>query len=475
MSYENSDLKNKEYVIKDMLHDNISLEGDTVVSMNMKNFINVVRKLLSYKKTFFILFFVMFLASLYYILSVPPKYKAEAILQKRKNPLYQIVAKNNFYALYGSSIGVEKDIEIIKSFGMMNKVVRRLNLNTTVTVKDSNHLGGSYAMGLGIEKFSVPNAFYGKKFMIRMTQGQYYLQYKAKKYPIRINKENTLVIAKGNVVKILFKPKFNNISKYVISQSSVTHAAKLLSKEVSVNNFSAYSDLIRISAITTNPNLSVDIINSLSDEAMSFSSRYNQGILRRMIDFLENRTSSLDYKIQNKVKSLMSQLSDDKTLSHNKQLDYYMTSLRKIQDQLIASKLELQSAKDRIMPTHPKYVTLQNKYTLLKKNEVGLIDKIKGIPEKSNKVSYLIQNIDLEKDLYYSLYYQMLQLKYIQKTNLSGLSFVVHAVKPEQPLSQYIVVKILFAIFMVLLLSCVIILVYQNISRLYFLLKNNLI
>ena len=191
------------------------------------------------------------------------------------------------FLIYIVTRGVwKKDLEIIKSFDMMSKVVNDLNLNTIVKENDLKNSNSIYALDFGIEKFSVPKKYYNKEFQILAKGSQYYLSYKNNIYLIKLNVENSITLSGGDIVNIVFNPKYKDISKYTIYQSSEAHAVKKLKKYITIQKNGSYSDLIEISAVTNNPRLSIDVVNSLSQEAMNFSSKVQQRKLSHMIDFL---------------------------------------------------------------------------------------------------------------------------------------------------------------------------------------------
>jgi capsular exopolysaccharide synthesis family protein len=385
---------------------------------NTNDFIKDFLKYIYFWKYFVISIVVFLLFSLLFLRYTTEIYTSEAkirILDKSPNTLILPSAEEIFG---NSKINLENEIEVIKSFKILNKVALKLNLFSEVyelgEVKESLSLYHPFSVKMKTEILNFNNEY---KFYYKDNLYIIFDVFNDKEYEFKdidvINTSNDFPFIFTNFNSIDF---VSNNFEYLIKINSNKNVVKKLRSNLKVSTLGKKSEILLLSYNSEVPKYSEDILNTLINVFNNDGVNDRQLVHKRTIDFVNKRflyiSTELDsiekfkqnYKADNRISDLKTDLSFqlESSLSFN---DKEFQNLNQIEltEMLIS---DLSNTKLNLLPSNvgvnnTEINTLINEFN----SRVLSLNKIQQSAGSNNPSLLIVNNqlIELKKNILLTL------------------------------------------------------------------------
>jgi capsular exopolysaccharide synthesis family protein len=249
------------------------------------------------KEIFYYLFFwpwflltlvVSILAAYTYLRYTPNVYSSSSQVQITQSDASSSFLTSEVTSLFGSRVNVENDIAVITSNHILNNVVNKLNLQTSVTV-------------LGRVK---SNLLFGDEipFTIKFKDSTAYQEWNlsviddfgtiSNKF-FSFNFDNSESLDNDYFSLIITKPSLLNNNKYTITNSSLNSATQNLKKRLSAQSPYDRGEIINLSISGTNRKRNDAILNTLIEVLTEDRITDQQQLSKASVEFINKRLKSI--------------------------------------------------------------------------------------------------------------------------------------------------------------------------------------
>lgn len=201
----------------------------------------------------------------------------------------------------GKTQNIQSEIEVLKSKGLMERVVAKQNLQYNYYVKGKFKTINIYKYGpFLLETLQLNDSSRSFKLKIKFANDKQF----------RVNEDKTF-ISFGQYFKngygtfrLVRNPQTGIAKDYSIEYKPLTTAAAFYASTIQVSPKAAGSGILNLSIQSTNPNLASDIINQLMAEYGDYTKELKNKTADQMIEFIDNRVSVVSRELDS-VQNLM--------------------------------------------------------------------------------------------------------------------------------------------------------------------------
>ncbi|MDB9948036.1 polysaccharide biosynthesis tyrosine autokinase [Flavobacteriaceae bacterium] len=227
-------------------------------------------------------------ASYIYLRYTPNIYSSTAQLQITKSDATSSFLTTEVTSLFGTRVNVENDISVVTSNHILGIVVKRLNLQTTVTevgrVKSSLVFGQILPFEL---KFKNPNIF--QQLNLSILDDSVLISNNTSSY--RVNKND---FYENEEFQISVRDSIFNVGyEYILNNNSLNNSIFLLKKRIKATAASKNGEIINLSISGTNKKRNDAILNTLIDVLISDRISDQRQLSEASIEFIDERLKSL--------------------------------------------------------------------------------------------------------------------------------------------------------------------------------------
>ena len=332
------------------------------------NLVEVLKKYFSFWPWFVLSFFICVSASLLYLRYTPNTFKSSTkIMILNKKQSLELPTDN----IFGEKINLENEIETIKSFPIIERVVRKLNLYYEF-----------YFIGniINSRALDVPFTYDVKLSVDSITKNQ--------TYDIEFRSEELLIYSSINDSTYVFKnhftndishnlpfeilpsssPRKNNIDqKYKLDLSTLDSKVNQLRNSLTISSVGKRSEIIQISLNSDNTSYAENILNSIVSTYDLDGIDDRRLVHKKTINFINERFVSLSYELDSielkkqffKFDNNLVNIEVDANLSQSLRSKSDQT-LFQLETQISIAKLLLESAEDQSGNLFPSNLGLEN-------------------------------------------------------------------------------------------------------------------
>ncbi|MEO6613324.1 MAG: polysaccharide biosynthesis tyrosine autokinase [Chitinophagaceae bacterium] len=210
----------------------------------------------------------------------------------------------------GKSQNIQNEIEVLKSKGLMSRVVEKLHLQYSYYVKGKIKTINIYKFGpFLIEATEITDSSQAFTLKIKFVNDQAF----------KVNNDNT-VIGFDRYFKNQFgtfrliRQGVGPVSKdYTIDYQPTAVAAALYAGSLQVTPKSVGTGILNITMQSTHPNLGADVVNNLLDEYGDYTKELKNKTADQMLDFIDNRLSVIKRELDS-VQGMLLRYSQENNL-----------------------------------------------------------------------------------------------------------------------------------------------------------------
>ena len=304
------------------------------------------------------------LASYIYLRYTPNIFKSTAQLQITKSDATSSFLTTEVTSLFGTRVNVENDIAVIKSSHILNKLVKKLDLQTKITetgrVKSSLKFGKEIPFEI---QFKDPNKT--QQWNLKISSGTALISNSIESFNInndRFENDDFSIIIKDSSL-------ITDESEYLINRFSLNSSVSFLKKRISANpGTKKGGEIIDLSITGTNKKRNDAILNSLIEIVIEDRISDQRQLSQASINFIDKRLKS----ISNTLDSI-SKLTIDYQLKNNiydteKQTTTLLTEISKDKEASLNLKIQLEIAKSLL-----DQLKSQQNFEILPAN-IGIVD-----------------------------------------------------------------------------------------------------
>ena len=224
-------------------------------SFNLKNEISYY---LFFWPWFFLTLAISLICSFFYLRYTPKVYSSSAQIQITKSDASSSFLTTEITSLFGTRVNVENDISVITSRSILNKVVRQLNLQTTVKLVGTIKSSLKYGKELPFE-FKFKNLDKYQEWSLFLYKDASYITDGLTRFNINNNRslDNDYFSFSINDSLALIN------SEYIVNNIPLNDAATLLNKRIVATPGSKNGEIINLSIAGTNKRRNDAILNTL--------------------------------------------------------------------------------------------------------------------------------------------------------------------------------------------------------------------
>lgn len=224
----------------------------------------------------------------------------------------------------GKSSNISSEIEVLKSRGLMIRVVEKLDLQYSYYVKGKiKTLNISKYGPFTIETVQLTDSLQPFELKIQVDDNDGF----------SVNDDRTKVKF-GNAFKnefgtfrLLRRPNVPLSKDYSIEYQSSSSAASYYAKSVAVTPKAAGSGILNISLQSDNPSLAADIVNQLMDEYGAYTKELKNITADNMLTFIDNRLEVLGTELDSVQELLLSYSQENNIIDIDAQSTSYFENI----------------------------------------------------------------------------------------------------------------------------------------------------
>lgn len=224
----------------------------------------------------------------------------------------------------GKSQNIQSEIEVLKSKGLMERVVAKQNLQYNYFVKGKFKTINIYKYGpFIIDAAQLTDSFRAFTLKIKFVNDKEF----------RVNEDKTLVpfgrYFKNNFGTFrLVRNSSSGIAKdYVVEYKPLTTAAGIYASTVQISPKAAGSGILNIALQSTNPNLGADIVNQLMAEYGDYTKELKNKTADQMIEFIDNRLQVVSKELDSVQNNMHRYAIDNNLIDIEKQSSNYFENI----------------------------------------------------------------------------------------------------------------------------------------------------
>jgi tyrosine-protein kinase Etk/Wzc len=375
----------------------------------------------------FLLTIVMALAaSFVYLRYTPNIYLSSAQVQITKSDASSSFLTTEVTSLFGTRVNVQNDISVITSNHILSEVVRRLDLQTSVTeigrVKSSLKFGKEIPFDIHF-KDSIKSQQWTLSFLDDIISiSNEYTTYEVDKNEFIDNDDFTLTINESNI---------SNNKVFIISRYSFNYATAILKKRLNAKAPSDRGEIIDLSISGTNKSRNNSVLNTLINVLIEDRIADQRQLSEASIEFIDKRLKSLTNTINSISEKTISYQLDNGIFDTELQTSNALSKIVEENEAAFKLKIQLEIATSLL-----EQLKSQENFEILPAN-IGIVDlSINQLLDSYNILVIDRNNLLVSANENSPIILQINeQLDKLRKANLKGISRYIENL--EVSLSNY--------------------------------------
>jgi tyrosine-protein kinase Etk/Wzc len=375
----------------------------------------------------FLLTIVMALAaSFVYLRYTPNIYSSSAQVQITKSDASSSFLTTEVTSLFGTRVNVQNDISVITSNHILSEVVRRLDLQTSVTeigrVKSSLKFGKEIPFDIHF-KDSIKSQLWTLSFLDDIISiSNEYTTYEVDKNEFIDNDDFTLTINESNI---------SNNKVFIISRYSLNYATAILKKRLNAKAPSDRGEIIDLSISGTNKSRNNSVLNTLINVLIEDRIADQRQLSEASIEFIDKRLKSLTNTINSISEKTISYQLDNGIFDTELQTSNALSKIVEENEAAFKLKIQLEIATSLL-----EQLKSQENFEILPAN-IGIVDlSINQLLDSYNILVIDRNNLLVSANENSPIILQINeQLDKLRKANLKGISRYIENL--EVSLSNY--------------------------------------
>jgi tyrosine-protein kinase Etk/Wzc len=375
----------------------------------------------------FLLTIVMALAaSFVYLRYTPNIYLSSAQVQITKSDASSSFLTTEVTSLFGTRVNVQNDISVITSNHILSEVVRRLDLQTSVTeigrVKSSLKFGKEIPFDIHF-KDSIKSQQWTLSFLDDIISiSNEYTTYEVDKNEFIDNDDFTLTINESNI---------SNNKVFIISRYSLNYATAILKKRLNAKAPSDRGEIIDLSLSGTNKSRNNSVLNTLINVLIEDRIADQRQLSEASIEFIDKRLKSLTNTINSISEKTISYQLDNGIFDTELQTSNALSKIVEENEAAFKLKIQLEIATSLL-----EQLKSQENFEILPAN-IGIVDlSINQLLDSYNILVIDRNNLLVSANENSPIILQINeQLDKLRKANLKGISRYIENL--EVSLSNY--------------------------------------
>ena len=406
------------------MKDNINnLSKNENISLNIKNEISYY---LFFWPWFLLTIFLAILGSFTYLRYTPNVYESSAQVQITKSDASSSFLTSEVTSLFGTRVNVENDISVITSNHILGKVVKKLELQTSITevgrIKSSLIFGDELPF-----KIQLKNSDELQKWYITLFSDHLIITDQTSSF--KVNKNETL--ENNQFLITLENYTYNLERKFIITRNSFNYSTSLLKSRITAKAGSKNGEVINLSIFGTNKKRNDAILNSIIQVIIDDRIADQRQLSGASIKFIDKRLKILKNSIDSISKKTIEYQKNNNVFDAEKQTSNALSSIIKENEATFTLKIQLEIAISLL-----NQLKNQQNFEILPAN-IGIVDDgINNLLLSYNSLVIERNNLLVSAAPNSPLVMKMNdQLNRLKKANLEGISRYIDNLKVS--LSSY--------------------------------------
>jgi len=379
----------------------------------------------------FLLTLVMALAaSFVYLRYTPNIYLSSAQVQITKSDASSSFLTTEVTSLFGTRVNVQNDISVITSNHILSEVVRRLDLQTSVTevgrVKSSLKFGKEIPFDIHF-KDSIKSQQWTLSFFDNTTTiSNGVINYELNKKESIDNDDFTLTINESNI---------SNNKEFIINRYSFNYTTAVLKKRLNAKAPSDRGEIIDLSISGTNKNRNETVLNTLINVLIEDRIADQRQLSEASIEFIDKRLKSLTNTINSISEKTIAYQLDNGIFDTELQTSNALSKIVEENEAAFKLKIQLEIATSLL-----EQLKSQENFEILPAN-IGIVDlSINQLLDAYNTLVIDRNNLLVSANENSPIVIQINdQLDKLRKANLKGISRYIENL--EVSLSNYQIIN----------------------------------
>jgi len=370
------------------------------------------------------------IGSFTYLRYTPNIYKSNAQVQITKSDASSSFLTTEITSLFGTKVNVENDISVITSRYILNKVIRQLNLQTTVKLVGRIKSSLKYGKELPFE-FKFKNLDKHQEWNLFLYKDASYITDGLTRFNINNNRtlDNDYFSFSINDSLALIN------SEYIVSNIPLNDAATLLNKRIVATPGSKNGEIINLSIAGTNKIRNDAILNTLIQVFIDDRIFDQRQLSNASIEFINQRLKVLTKTIDSISKKTIKYQLENNIYDADTQTSNLLSNIIKENEATFNLKIQLDIAISLL-----NKLTTQVDYKILPAN-IGIMDiSINQLLESYNTLAIERNNLLLSAPKNSPIILQITeQLERLKKANIEGVNTYIKNIQVS--LSKYQTIK----------------------------------
>jgi len=379
----------------------------------------------------FLLTLVMALAASYVYLRYSPNiYSSSAQVQITKSDASSSFLTTEVTSLFGTRVNVENDISVITSNHILSEVVRRLDLQTSVTevgrVKSSLKFGKEIPFDIHFKDSIKSQQWTLSFFDDKTTISNGVINYELNKKESIDNDDFTLTINESNI---------SNNKEFIINRYSFNSATAILKKRLNAKAPTDRGEIIDLSISGTNKNRNETVLNTLINVLIEDRIADQRQLSEASIEFIDKRLKSLTNTINSISEKTIAYQLDNGIFDTELQTSNALSKIVEENEAAFKLKIQLEIATSLL-----EQLKSQENFEILPAN-IGIVDlSINQLLDAYNTLVIDRNNLLVSANENSPIVIQINdQLDKLRKANLKGISRYIENL--EVSLSNYQIIN----------------------------------
>jgi tyrosine-protein kinase Etk/Wzc len=395
--------------------------------------------------------------------STPPQYSASALMQIETNEagLPALQQFEQYDAVFGGSVSIAAEIEIMKSRTVMADVAERLKLDILASPRYEPWIGAAiarrytgpgvakpwfgkdqYAWGgeqIEVQSLLVPNAFLGQAFWLVAEQaGRFRLLDDTGAELLQGSvgtRAETELAGGGSIVLFVSRLKARPGTEFMVRKVSLEDAAAGLGAAFSAIESPSYSGILRVGFTASNANQAATTLNAILDNYQRRNVERKGEEADKTLEFLEKQLPPLKTRLDAAEGAYNDFLRENGTIDITRETQNVLTSVMEIENELFGLEQERETLRARFKPTHPKIRSIDGLMSTLRDRLSDLEQQTKTLPEMQQTVLRLSRDVEVNSALYSRLINAMQELRIAKAGTVGNARIIDYALPPKAPIA----------------------------------------
>lgn len=438
--------------------------GDYRQRADELDLISVIRQIIARKWFILITVSIFSLIALFYSFLRPDEYRAESLVQiekKASNIALSSELVGELLAGVEQPSELETEFHVIKSRLILGEVVKDLNLNISVQpygprvfsnlyyrysylLEDlpflrwlKNYLPDAYALTgerIEISDFVSMRENEEISFIISVSKPDHY---SVKIFDVSDEGGNVYNGVVGHELAIGDHARINIAeihartgTKFTLTYVPVRDAAKALADELRVSERGGRNGtgIVDFSVTSLQPNMSIEIVNSVVREYQSQSLSRRSAEVDQSIRFIERQLPIADENLQTALTAFNSYIAASGAYSSlSSTTQDVLTRVVELETQLEEIGFQKSQLKTQVTESHPDFRRLEAQEEDISQRLIRLRDEMASVPETEQRLAQLTKNVQAARELREQLLLRLDQLRIVKASAVGTIRVLERA------------------------------------------------